>query len=139
MAQCSVRLFSALLLPALCLAQAPVHESIVVTGTAEPVSLDEVDRSVILLPVPGQLLITNTIVDFLRLDPSLDLQQRGPNGMQADISIRGAGYGQTLVLLNGQRLNDAQSSHHNLDIPVPIDSISRIEILRGAGSTLYGS
>ena len=139
MAKYWLRLIFTVLLPALCLAQEPRHESIVVTGTAEPVSLDEVDRSVTLLPVPRQLLVTNTVVDFLRLDPSLDLQQRGPDGMQGDISIRGAGYGQTLVLLNGQRLNDAQSSHHNLDIPVPIESISRVEILHGAGSTLYGS
>ena len=139
MAQCSLRLASVLLVPALCLAQTARHDSIVVTGTAEPVSLDEVDRSVTLLPVPDQLLVTNSVVDFLRLDPSIDLQQRAPDGVQGDISIRGAGYGQTLMLLNGQRLNDAQTSHHNMDIPIPLDSVSRIEVLHGAGSTLYGS
>jgi iron complex outermembrane recepter protein len=128
-----------LLFPTLLLAQNARHESIVVTGTAEPVALEEADRSLTLLPVPPNLLLANTIVDFLRLDPSLDLQERGPNGMQADISIRGAGYGQTLILLNGQRLNDVQSGHHNTDLPVPIDSVDRVEILRGAGSTLYGS
>jgi iron complex outermembrane receptor protein len=128
-----------LLFPALLSAQDPRHESIVVTGTAEAVTLEEVDRSLTLLPVPPNLLLSNTIMDFLRLDASLDLQERGPNGMQADISIRGAGYGQTLVLLNGQRLNDVQSGHHNMDLPVPVDSVSRIEVLRGAGSTLYGS
>ncbi len=139
MAQCSVRLFFPVLLPTLLLAQAPVHESIVVTGTAEPVTLEEANRSVVLLPVSQDLLLTNSVVDFLRFDPSLDLQERGPNGVQADISIRGAGYGQTLFLLNGQRLNDVQSGHHNIDLPVPVESISRIEVLRGSGSTLYGS
>jgi iron complex outermembrane receptor protein len=111
----------------------------VVTGTAEPTSLDEVDRSVILLPVQDQLLVTGSIADYLRLDPSIDLQERAPDGEQGDISIRGAGYGQTLTLLNGLRLNDAQSSHHNMDFPIPIDAVSRIEVLHGAGSTLYGS
>ena len=134
-----MRLFFPFLLPALLLAQAPVHESIVVTGTAEPVTLEEANRSLTLLPVPPDLLLSNTAVDFLRFDSSLDLQERGPNGVQADISISGAGYGQTLFLLNGQRLNDVQSGHHNMDLPVPIESISRIEVLRGSGSTLYGS
>ena len=43
------------------------------------------------------------------------------------------------MLLNGQRLNDAQSGHHNMDIPVPLEAVSRIEVMRGSGSTMYGS
>ncbi|MEX2263439.1 MAG: TonB-dependent receptor [Bryobacteraceae bacterium] len=117
----------------------PRRETIVVTGTYEPVPLEEVDRSVLVLPAREQLLLSNTFVDFLRLDPSLDLRQRAPNGVQSDLSIRGGTFGQTLVLLNGRRMNDVQSGHHNLDIPVPLESVERIEILRGAGSTLYGS
>lgn len=117
----------------------PRHETIVVTGTAEPLALEEIDRAVMVLPVRDQALVANTLVDFLRLDPSLDFQERAPNGIQADLSIRGADYGQTLILLNGMRLNDAQSAHHNMDIPVPLEGIARVEILRGAGSTLYGS
>lgn len=117
----------------------PRRESIVVTGTYEPLSLEEIDRAVNVFPVRKQGLVSNTLADFLRLDPSLDLRQRAPNGLQSDLSIRGATFGQTLVLLNGQRLNDAQSGHHNLDVPVPLESVTRVEVLRGAGSTLYGS
>jgi iron complex outermembrane receptor protein len=134
-----LRFIPVLFFPILLLAQGTRHDSIVVTGTAEPLAPEEVDRAVTLLPVGDNLLLTNTVMDFLRFEPSLDLQERGPNGIQSDISIRGGGYGQTLVLLNGQRLSDAQSGHHNLDLPVPIESVSRIEVLRGAGSTLYGS
>jgi len=43
------------------------------------------------------------------------------------------------VLLNGQRLNDVQSGHHDMDIPVPLDSVERVEVLRGSGSAMYGS
>jgi iron complex outermembrane receptor protein len=114
-------------------------QQVVVTGQYEPVPLEESDRSVRSLPVAGQSLLFSAWVDFLAFDPSLDLRQRAPGGSQADLSIRGASFGQTLVLLNGMRLNDAQSGHHNLDIPVPLDSLSRIEVLHGAGSTLYGS
>jgi len=117
----------------------PKHETIVVTGVYEPIAIDEVDRSVRVLPVKGEELLSNTLVDFLRLDPSIDIRERAPNGLQADISIRGGTFGQTLILVDGQRMNDAQSGHHNMDIPLPLEAISRIEALRGSGSTLYGS
>lgn len=111
----------------------------VVTGTYDPLTLDEVDRSVIVMPARDQALVLNTLTDLLQLDPSLDVRRRGPDGIQTDLSIRGSNFGQTLVLLNGQRLNDAQSGHHNMDIPAPLESVARIEVLRGSGSTLYGS
>jgi iron complex outermembrane receptor protein len=120
-------------------ASEPRHDTVVVTGTYEPLPLQEMDRSLTLLPARGQGLVLNTLVDLLRLDPSLDLQERSPDGVQTDLSIRGATFGQTLVLLNGQRLNDVQTGHHDMDIPLPLDAVARIEVLRGSGSTLYGS
>src|SRR5438067_13812629 len=115
------------------------RDTIVVTGTYEPLTIEEIDRAIRVLPVRSQSLVLNTLSDVLKLDPSLDLTERAPNGVQADLSIRGSSFGQTLILLNGQRLNDPQSGHHNLDVPVPLESISRVEVLRGSGSTLYGS
>jgi outer membrane cobalamin receptor len=134
-----LKVFLLLPLVTLCLAQEPQHETIVVTGTYEPVPLDEVDRSVTELPVRGDTLTANTWLDFLRLDPSLDLGERAPDGVQSDLSVRGGTFGQTLILLNGLRLDDPQSGHHDMDLPVPLASIERIEVLRGSGSTLYGS
>jgi iron complex outermembrane receptor protein len=113
--------------------------TVVVTGSYEPLSLDEVDRSVVSLPAREQALLLNGITDLLQLDPSLDLRQRAPGGVQADLSIRGSTFGQTLVLLNGLRLNDPQSGHHDMDIPVPLEAVTRVETLRGSGSSLYGS
>jgi iron complex outermembrane receptor protein len=117
----------------------PRRDTVVVTGTYEPLPLEEAERSVRTFDVRQTQLVTNTLADFLKLEPSVDLRQRAPNGVQADISIRGGTFGQTLVLLNGMRLNDPQSGHHNFDIPAPLESVSRIEILKGSGSTLYGS
>jgi iron complex outermembrane receptor protein len=114
------------------------HETMVVTGTPDPVPLSAADRSVNSYDVAPRVLLFGNFADVLRLDSSVDLQQRAP-GVQGDISIRGGSYGQTLVLVNGVRVNDAQSAHHNFDIPVPIDSISQAEVLRGSGSTMYGS
>jgi iron complex outermembrane receptor protein len=126
------------LLLAFC-AFAQQHETVVVTGTYEPLSLDEIDRAVRVLPARENNLVLNSLTDLLRLDPSIDLRERAPGGVQGDVSIRGGSFGQTLVLLNGQRLNDVQSGHHNMDIPVPLDSVSRIEVMRGSGSSIYGS
>jgi iron complex outermembrane receptor protein len=114
-------------------------QTIVVTGVFEPMTLEEIDRAVRVLPARSQGLVLNSLVDLLRLDPSVDLEERAPGGVQTDVSIRGSSFGQTLVLLNGQRLNDAQSGHHNMDIPVPVEAVSRVEVLRGSGSTMYGS
>ena len=44
-----------------------------------------------------------------------------------------------LVLVDGVRLNDAQSGHHNADVPVPLDAVERIEVLHGPGSSLFGA
>ncbi len=109
------------------------------TGTFEPLSLDEMDRTLRVLPARENRLVLNTLVDLLRLDPSLDLQERAPDGVQTDLSVRGANFGQTLVLLNGFRMDDAQSGHHDMDIPVPLDSVTRVEVMLGSGSTMYGS
>jgi hypothetical protein len=52
--------------------------------------------------------------------------------------LRGGTFEQTLVLLNGFRIDDSQTSHHNLDLPVPLDAMDSIEVLHGVGSTLHG-
>jgi len=115
------------------------QETLVVTGEPQAVPADEVDRAVSVLDTRVTPELYQSYADYLFLDPSVDLQQRAPNGIQGDLSIRGATFDQTLVLVNGFRVNDAQSGHHNLDVPLPEDALQRLEVLRGAGSTLYGS
>jgi len=119
----------------------PQHQdSIVVTGTAEPIPLAEADRDVNVVPLPEkQRELYNSWFDLLQLDPVLDLQQRALGGFQGDLSIRGATFGQTLILLNGLRINDVQTGHFNLDLPIPLEMLSGLEVLKGSGSALYGS
>lgn len=115
------------------------QELIVVTGTFVPAPLSENDRSVESVDARENPLLFNSVIDYLHFDSSVDLQQRAPDGVQADLSILGSTFAETLVLLNGLRMNDAQTAHHNMDIPVPSEAMSRIEVLHGAGSTFYGS
>jgi len=118
---------------------APVAQSVTVTTTVEPMPLSESDRSVQTLDTRKQPLLFNSVVDYLRLDSSLNLQSRTPAGVQSDLSIRGTSFEQSLILLNGLRIDDPETSHLNLDIPVPLDAVSRIDVLHGSGSTFYGS
>jgi outer membrane cobalamin receptor len=97
------------------------------------------DRSVEILDTREQPLLLNSVPDFLRLDPSVNVQARGGNGVQSDLSLRGTTFEQTLVLVNGLRINDPETGHLNFDLPVPLEAVSRIDVLHGAGSTFYGS
>jgi outer membrane cobalamin receptor len=91
------------------------------------------------LTQPGILELYNSPEDLLRLDPSINLQERAPGGVQADISIRGTTFEQTLILVDGLRINDPETGHLNLDIPLPLEAFSGIDVLHGSGSTFYGS
>ncbi len=72
------------------------------------------------------------------LDRALGVEILGRSPAQADIAMRGSSTTQVLILVDGVRVNDSQTEHANLDLAVPLDEVERIEILRGAGSTLYG-
>ena len=115
-------------------------QTVVVTAAASPVELGTVNRalSVITADQIAELPV-RSVADVLRLITSIDVRARGERGVQTDFAIRGGSFGQTLVLVDGIRLNDAQSGHHNGDIPVPLDAIDRIEVLHGTGSSLFGA
>lgn len=114
-------------------------QTIVVTGVYEPLPLGEADRSIRQIDIRHNDLVSNSLEDFLREDASVDLQERGVNGTQADVAMRGGTFEQTLILVDGFRMNDLQTGHHDMDLPFPVDTFSDVEILHGAGSTLYGS
>ncbi|MGA7159057.1 MAG: TonB-dependent receptor [Acidobacteriaceae bacterium] len=116
-----------------------VKQTVVVVGTPDPLTEEESPRSNEVLEVGRYPLVFTDLNDLMRDDPSVDLEQRGGGGVQADLSIWGSSYEQTLVLLNGWRVNDAETSHFNLDLPVPMQMVGSVNVLHGAGSTLYGS
>ena len=117
-----------------------VRETVVVTATSAPESLQHVGRTVVVLAGDElRQLPVSSIADALRLVSSVDVRSRGDRGVQSDFSLRGAGFGQALVLVNGIRLNDAQSGHHNSDVPVLLADVERVEVLLGGGSSLHGA
>jgi vitamin B12 transporter len=114
-------------------------EEVVVTAQRVPVSFSQAAR---IVQVIGKEELAGAPVhdlqDLLKFASNVDLRQRGTNGVQADVSIRGSSFDQVLILLNGIPLNDPQTGHHNLNLPVSFDAIDRIEILEGPASRLFG-
>src|SRR5690606_1414183 len=85
-----------------------------------------------------EALPAHSINELLGYVAGVDLRQRGPFGSQADVSIDGGSFEQTLVLVNGVKVLDAQTAHNSLNLPIPTDAIERIDIIRGPAARIYG-
>jgi len=79
-----------------------------------------------------------SIQDLLEYIAGVDVRQRGTEGVQADISIRGGTFDQILILLNGINITDPQTGHHNLNLPISLSQVERIEVLEGPAARVYG-
>jgi len=80
-----------------------------------------------------------SIEDLLEYAVNIDLRQRGIDGIQSDVSIRGGSFEQVLILLNGIKINDPQTGHHSMNIPDRLQQIEKIEIWTGGGTRIYGN
>lgn len=112
---------------------------VVVTATRIPTTFPESVRGVSVITKEDiEDAPVHSIPDILDYALGVDVATRGVRGTQADLSIRGSTFEQIAILIDGIRVNDIQTGHHNLDIPLTSEDIERIEILRGHGSSLYG-
>ncbi len=80
-----------------------------------------------------------SIEDALKTVPGIDIRQRGADGVQSDISINGGSFDQVLILLNGVNITDPQTGHHNMNLPVDLSQIQKIEVLSGSGARMSGT
>ncbi|MFA6677502.1 MAG: TonB-dependent receptor plug domain-containing protein [Bacteroidales bacterium] len=72
-----------------------------------------------------------TLESALKVNPAVDLRQRGAYGMQADISLYGGKTNQTMVMLNGVNFTDARTGHQSLSLPIDLEGVSGINIING--------
>jgi len=79
-----------------------------------------------------------SIDEILQQIPGMDIRRRGANGVQSDIGFRGSSFEQVLLLLNGVRMNDSQTGHNSLNIPVDLEDVERIEIIKGPAARRFG-
>lgn len=115
-------------------------EEIEVVGQRAPGVYSDVSRVVTLITKEDiEAASVQSLNDLFEFIPNIDIRQRGTFGVQADITTRGGSSDQTLILLNGIPVNDPQTGHHNLNLPVELNNIKKIEILQGPGSRIYGA
>ena len=78
------------------------------------------------------------VSELLQQVAGIDIRRRGVSGIQADLYIRGGTFDQTLLLIDGFKVEDPQTGHHTMNMAIPIDVIERIEIIKGAAARIYG-
>jgi len=81
--------------------------------------------------------VTN-VADALQQIAGIDIRRRGTNSSQADLYIRGGSFDQTLLLVDGIKVDDAQTGHHTMNLALPIEVIKRIEIIKGPAARIFG-
>lgn len=108
-------------------------------GNRTPVSYQQSTRVVsVITKQELEQLPVQSINDVLDYVSGVDLRQRGPIGIQSDVSIRGGSFDQVMVLLNGINVTDPQTGHFSMNLPVDMSAIERIEILEGPGARAFG-
>ena len=78
------------------------------------------------------------ISELLQQIAGIDIRRRGVEGMQADLYIRGGSFDQTLLLIDGIKVEDPQTGHHTMNMTLPLEVIERIEITKGSAGRIYG-
>ena len=81
--------------------------------------------------------VTN-VSDLLQEITGIDVRRRGVGGVQGDLYIRGGGFDQTLLLVDGMKMDDVQTGHHTLNMILPLYLIERIEIIKGPAARIFG-
>jgi len=122
-------------------AESPVLETVVVTGARTEQKIETVAANVTVIDQKAiESSNAKSVVDLLRVEEGIVVKDLLGNGRQAQVDLRG--YGETgpyntLVLVDGRRVNEIDLSGVDWT-QVPLNQIERIEIVRGAGSVLYG-
>lgn len=121
----------------------PVREhsldQVSVTASIQGTELRKIGRNVTVITAKQiEDAPVKSLDGILQYALNIDVRSRSPLGGQADISIRGGHYDQTLILVDGIKMNDPQTGHHSLNLPVPFSLIERIEVLQGGASRVFG-
>ncbi|MDR1610150.1 MAG: TonB-dependent receptor, partial [Candidatus Symbiothrix sp.] len=115
-------------------------EELIVTGSKAELTMNQTAKLVTVITrdeIARQPV--ESVSDLLKSIVGLDVRQRGPNGVLSGVAVRGGTSEQTAILLNGANLTNPQTGHYNLDFPINLSDIERIEIIQGPTSLLYGA
>ena len=114
-------------------------DSITIASTAIELPFKKNSRTITLISseVIKQSPATN-LAELLQQEAGIDIRRQGVNGMQADLYIRGGSFDQTLLLIDGIKVEDPQTGHHTLNMALPLEVIERVEIIKGPAARVFG-
>lgn len=116
-----------------------LNEVLVTSTNRIDLPFDETSRTItIISSAQIQKSAAQNVADLLQHFAGIDVRKRGVDGMQSDLYIRGGGFDQTLVLIDGVKMDDAQTGHHLMNAMISVDNIERIEIIKGPAARIYG-
>ena len=130
-------------LPSITAAQQPLEgqalDSITITSARIELPFKENSRTITVISSKEieQSPATN-LAELLQQEAGIDVRRQGVNGMQSDLYIRGGSFDQTLLLVDGIKVEDPQTGHHTLNMALPLDVIERIEIIKGPAARIFG-
>lgn len=114
-------------------------DSVLISSTRIDLPFKENSRTITVI---SALEIKNAaatnVADLLQQVTGVDIRRRGTGGSQADLQIRGGGFDQTLLLIDGIKMDDAQTGHHAMNAALPLEVIERIEIIKGPAARVFG-
>jgi len=105
------------------------------------IEIKNTDNSISVLTISREEIQKSTatnVSELLQQVAGLDIRRRGTEGMQADLYIRGGSFDQTLLLIDGIKVEDPQTGHHTMNMTIPLNVIEKIEIIKGSASRMYG-
>ena len=112
---------------------------VMLSGTRLMIPFSQQSRSITTIEAEQiQASPASSLAELLQQEAGIDIRRRGPMGTQADLYIRGGSFDQTLLLIDGIKLEDAQTGHHTLNAALPLELIERVEIIKGPAARVYG-
>ncbi len=105
------------------------------------IEIKNTDNSISILTISREEIQKSTatnVSELLQQVAGLDIRRRGAEGMQADLYIRGGSFDQTLLLIDGIKVEDPQTGHHTMNMTIPLEVIEKIEITKGSAGRIYG-
>ncbi len=110
-----------------------------ITSNRISIPFEKNSRSIVLITAEQiQNSPADNIAELLQQVAGIDVRTRGVDGMQSDLYIRGGSFDQTLVLIDGVKMDDIQTGHHSMNAILPLEVVQRIEIIKGPAARIFG-
>ena len=114
-------------------------EEVLITSNRIAVPFSQTSRTINLISLDDiQNSSTTNVASLLQNTAGIDVRRRGVDGMQSDLYIRGGNFNQTLLLIDGIKMDDVQTGHHTMNGIIDFSDIERIEVVKGPAARVFG-